>query len=276
MPALSLIDSHCHLTHDDLAPELDAVVARAREAGVEGMVTIGTGIPDGEAAAAIAARYPGAVVFAAGLDPFTAAELDGRGRLDEALAALPGLLARPGAVALGEIGLDYHYDLGTPAEQLARFEPQLELAVELDLRVVIHVRDAHDDLAAALARHSRCRGVIHSFTGSVAHAGRYLDLGWSIAFNGIVTFRNAVALREAARAVPAERLLVETDSPYLAPVPLRGKRCEPAFVAHTLRCLAEVRGEEPGALARTTTENARRLFARVGGSSQPTGDSPLR
>ncbi len=271
MPQPTLLDSHCHLTHDELAADLDGVIERAREAGVAAMVTIGTGVPDGEAAAEVAARFPRVVAFAAGLDPFTAAEAADEGRFDAALAALPGVLARPGAVALGEIGLDYHYDLGTPTEQLARFEPQLEMAVELDLPVVIHVRDAHEDLADALARHPRCRGVIHSFTGVAADAARYLQLGWSVAFNGIVTFRSADPLRAAARTVPIERLLVETDSPYLAPVPVRGRACEPAFVAHTARLLAEVRGEDPQELAARTTANARRLFGWPGDSSPPAG-----
>jgi TatD DNase family protein len=144
--------------------------------------------------------------------------------------------------------------------QAERFERQLDLAVRLDLPVVVHVREAHDDLASILEAHPRSRGVIHSFTGGVAEAERYLRAGWSLAYNGVLTFKKAEGLREAARATPADRMLVETDSPYLAPVPLRGTRCEPAFVAHTLAALAAARGEPLADVDAATTRNAVELF----------------
>jgi TatD DNase family protein len=163
-------------------------------------------------------------------------------------------------VAVGEIGLDYHYDLDPRNVQAERFERQLELAVRFDLPVVIHVREAHDDMAAILEAHPRNRGVIHSFTGGPAEAERYLAIGWHLAFNGVLTFKNADDVREAARCVPLDRLLVETDSPYLAPGPKRGARCEPAFVVHTLQALAAARGEDLAVLESATTANARTLF----------------
>ena len=253
-----MIDTHCHLTHARFAADVDAVVARAREAGVEACLTIGTGAEDARAALALAGRFPGTVFSSAGIDPFTAHRA-GAG-FDDELAALADLLGSGRFRALGEVGLDYHYDLDSPSVQTHRLERQLDLARRTDLAVVIHVREAHEDMLSVLARHPGCRGVIHSFTAGPAEAERYLDLGWHIGFNGVVTFRNAPAVREAAALVPTGRLLLETDSPYLAPVPLRGGRCEPAHVAHVLARLAEVRGEPVEDLRRRSSANARALF----------------
>lgn len=253
-----MIDSHCHLTNPKFAADIDAVLARAREAGVASCVTIGTGVEDAQRARDLARRHAGAVFATAGLDPFSShASGDA---FDDALAGLTHLLEGGGYVAVGEIGLDYHYDLDPRPVQAERFERQLALAARLDLPVVIHVREAHDDMGAILASHPDNRGVIHSFTGQPGDAERYLEIGWHLAFNGVITFKNADDLRAAARAAPRDKILVETDSPYLAPVPKRGARCEPAFVAHTLRVLAGLRGEEVAALDAATTANARELF----------------
>lgn len=253
-----LIDTHCHLTHPRIAADAGPAIERARAAGLVACLTIGTGTADARRGLELAARHDGFVQCAAGIDPFTAhAQGDA---FDDELAELRALLAGGGFRALGEIGLDYHYDLDPRPVQADRLERQLDLATELDLPVVIHVREAHEDMAAVLARHPRSRGVIHSFTGGPREAERYLELGWHLGLGGVVTFRGAAELREAARIVAEERLLVETDSPYLAPVPLRGKRCEPAHVAHTVRCIAELRGVPPDRLAEATTTNARRLF----------------
>ncbi|HXV77762.1 MAG TPA: TatD family hydrolase [Candidatus Polarisedimenticolaceae bacterium] len=253
-----MIDSHCHLTHRRFAADRHAVVARAAGAGVEHCVTIGTGVDDARGALELAGALPQRVSPTAGLDPFSAhAAGDG---FDDALSVLAELLAGGGFVALGEIGLDYHYDLDPRPLQRTRLERQLELAVRVDLPVVIHVRDAHRDMADVLAAHGSARGVIHSFTGGPAEAERYLGLGWSLAFNGVLTFRNATGVREAAALVPDPALLVETDSPYLAPVPHRGKRCEPAWVARTVETLAELRRTTVDHVDRVTTANARRLF----------------
>ncbi len=179
---------------------------------------------------------------------------------DDAFRALSALLRDGGFQAVGEIGLDYHYDLDPRPVQRERLERQLGLAAELDLPVVIHVREAHDDMAAVLADHPTNHGVIHSFTAGPAEAERYLGLDWHLAFNGVMTFPKAPEVREAARLTPAERLLIETDSPYLAPLPLRGKRCEPAYVAHTLAVLARTRSESVENVEQQTTNNARTLF----------------
>jgi len=254
-----MYDTHCHLTHPKLLPDVDGVIARAREAGLSACMTIGTGCADARAGLELARRFPDFVRCAAGIDPFTT---HAKGEaFDTELADLRELLRGGGFQALGEIGLDYHYDLDPRPRQAQCFEAQLDLADELGLPVVIHVREAHDDMLAILTAHSRCRGIIHSFTGGPELAERYLSLGWHLAFNGVVTFGSGEEVREAARVVPEDRLLVETDAPYLAPVPFRGKRCEPAHVTHTLRRIAEVRAEPVEALIRRTGHNAEALLA---------------
>jgi len=252
------IDTHCHLTHRRFESDADEAVARAREAGLLGCVTIGTGVPDARRCLEFARRHPDFVRCTAGLDPFTSHDLGPR--FDDALEELSELATSGEFCAIGEIGLDYHYDLEPREVQAEQCSRQLELAAELELPVVIHVREAHDDMAALLTTHPQNRGVIHSFTAGPAEAERYLELGWYLAFNGVLTFKGAPEVREAARHVPADRILVETDSPYLAPVPHRGKRCEPAMVLDTLKHLAALRDLPLVALAELTTDNARTLF----------------
>lgn len=259
-----MIDTHCHLTHPRLRDEADAVVTRARQAGLRACITIGTGVEDARRGAELARRHPGFVFRTAGIDPFTAHALGDR--FDEELDALRGECEEPTCLAVGEVGLDYHYDLDPRPVQASKLERQLGLALDLDLPVVIHVREAHDDMAALLAANPRSRGVIHSFTAGPREAEAYLDLGWYLAFNGVLTFKNAGDVKEAARLAPEDRLLIETDSPYLAPVPLRGKRCEPAYVVHTLTKLAKVRGVEPESMAQATSRNATRLLGLETGS----------
>jgi len=253
-----MIDTHCHLTHPRFSSDLDDVIQRARKAGLDGCVTIGAGIEDGLRALELAQGRPGFVHCTAGIDPFTSHRYGDR--FDAALEELEELLAGGGFVGLGEIGLDRHYELDPPPVQSERLRRQLLAAERLGLPVVIHVREAHDEMAAILAEHPRNRGVIHSFTAGPLEARSYLDLGWHLGFNGVVTFKNAPEVREAARLAPLDRILIETDSPYLAPVPHRGQRCEPAHVARTLDCLASVRGCDAASLAAATTRNARRLF----------------
>lgn len=255
---MGLIDTHCHLTADRFNTDQANVIERIRDAGIERAITIGTGVADGRACQALAAAEADLLSWTCGIDPFsTHAAGDG---FSEQLSELEELLTDSNAVALGEIGLDYHYDLDPHPVQQARFAEQLELAAKLDLPVVIHVRDAHADMAKVLAEHPANRGVIHSFTGTPADADPYLALGWYLSFNGIATFKNAPEVRDTAALCPADKILIETDSPYLAPVPLRGKRCEPAFVKHTLACLAEVRSTDVDSLGALTTTNARALF----------------
>jgi TatD DNase family protein len=253
-----VIDTHCHLTHNKFVADTAETIARAREVGVSACITIGTGVEDAGRAMQLAHVHPGFVFATAGLDPFSA-HAAGEG-FDAAFEELASLLGGGDFCAVGEIGLDYHYDLDPRPVQAERFERQLDLAARLDLPVVIHVREAHDDMLAILKANPRNRGVVHSFTGNPSDAERYLDAGWSLAFNGVLTFKNAEAVRDSARIAPIERLLVETDSPYLAPIPRRGARCEPAFVMHALAALAGAREESVESVDVATTRNAVALF----------------
>lgn len=253
-----VIDTHCHLTHPRFTSDLPAVLSRARSSGIARMITIGTGIADAYAAREIARAHPTAVHCSAGLDPFACHEAGDA--FDQRFAELDALLASNDFCAVGEIGLEYHHPLGSHEVQIAQLERLLDLAVARDLPVIIHVRDAHPDMLACLRRHPRCRGVIHSFDGNADEARAYLDLGYHLSLNGMVTFKPKDYLRTAAALVPNDRLLVETDSPYLAPVPERGKRCEPALVLHTLRAIAELRGQREEDLAQWTTRTATKLF----------------
>jgi TatD DNase family protein len=257
-PTAGLIDSHCHLTHERFSADRAQVLERAYSAGLDRCVTIGTGVEDAGRALELSRERPELVSCTAGIDPFSAHRAAGafQGELDR----LAELVGGGGFCAVGEIGLDYHYDLDPRPRQRECLERQLQLASELDLPVVIHVRDAHDDMIDVLGEHPRVQGVIHSFTAGPREAERYLDLGWCLAFNGVLTFKNAEAVRQAARACPEDRLLVETDAPYLAPVPHRGRRCEPGHVVHTVETLARLRGRSLDETVRATTDNARRLF----------------
>ncbi len=260
---IHLIDTHCHLTSEHFAADRDTVITSLPEHGVWRAVTIGTGIADAQAVHTLVARHPTRLAGAAGLDPYSCFE-SGAG-FTEQLAALEALLRGGGFVALGEIGLEYHHQLNPRDLQIEQFEAQLDLAVRRDLPVVIHIRDgaqrpAHDDALAVLARNPASRGVIHSFSADAVTAGRFLELGWHLSFNGMVTYPKNIALRAAAAIVPADRLLVETDAPYLPPTPHRGKRCEPGWVALTAAALAEERGEREDDLRAWTTRTACRLF----------------
>jgi TatD DNase family protein len=243
-------DSHAHL--DACDEPASTIVERARDAGVTRIVTIGTGIDSCRAALGLAEANDG--VFAAlGIDPHRAASADA-GRLDE----LRELLAHPKAVAVGETGLDNARQFATPAEQRRLFDAQLELAAEQELPVVVHTRDADADTAAALAAFDGTV-VMHCFS-SPGLLETALERGYYVSFAGNASYPKASELREAARAVPQDRLLVETDSPYLAPQPVRGRRNEPAHVVHTIAALAEARGETDEALAAATDANAAAAF----------------
>ncbi len=257
---LSLFDTHTHLDQDEFAEDRPEVIRRAREAGVERILVVGISADSSEAAVALAQQHPG--VFAAvGIHPNYAAQA----RPEDWQRVLK-LLDHPRVVALGETGLDRHWDF-TPFElQQEYFRRHLELSQQTGLPVVIHSRDCDQDILQALhqaARSGPLRGVMHSFSSSWDVARECLQMGLYIGFAGMVTFKRNEALRAVAAQVPADRLLVETDSPYLAPVPKRGKRNEPAYVVHTAQCLAQVRGLELEQLAQLTTENASRLFARA-------------
>lgn len=244
-----MTDSHAHL---DACDQPAAVIERARRVGVSRILTIGTGIDSCRAALAIAEEHDG-VYTALGIDPHQAASPEA-GRIDE----LRELLAHPRAVAVGETGLDRHHRFATPAQQQRLFEAQLELADELAKPVVIHSRDAAEETAAALAGFTGTV-VLHCFS-SPELLPAALERGYYVSFAGNVTYPKAVELRDAAVAVPADRLLVETDSPYLSPQPVRGRPNEPAHLEHTVAALAAAREVAGADLERQTDENAARAF----------------
>lgn len=249
-------DSHAHLADPQFAPDADAAVGRARAAGAVGVVCIGESTAAAERARAVAARHPGFVWFTAGVHPQDAASFVP----ERDLPLLRGHAAG-GAVAVGECGLDYHYGLAERDAQLAAFRSQVALAAELGLPLVVHTRDAEADTRAfvALAAGLGARGVLHCYTGSHALARDALDAGWYVSFSGVVTFKkwDDEAL---LRLVPDDRLLVESDAPYLAPVPHRGRRNEPAWVARTVERLAAARGTAPDQLGALVTANAHAFF----------------
>jgi TatD DNase family protein len=238
-----MIDSHCHLADEKFGDDLDAVVARAQSAGVTSALCIlSTTEPDEhERARVVAAAWP-AVQFSAGVHPHRAGHYVGR--TAESAEETARVVDAFSAVAIGEIGLDYHYDFAPRDVQREVFAAHVALAIQRDLPVVIHAREALDDTYALLREAGRglVRGVMHCFTGTLDEARRALDLGFLVSFGGILTFPKAGSLREVGRFVPIDRALVETDAPFLAPVPFRGKRNEPAWVAETVKQLAALHG----------------------------------
>ena len=260
---MRLIDTHCHLDEDAFAADLDEVVARAAITGIEAVVTIGTTAASSWRAVEIARRYP--LVFAAiGIQPNYVAEA-GAGDWEQ----IERLAAEPKVVAIGETGLDRYWDYAPIELQADYFVRHVELARRLDRPFVVHCREAEADVVARLRRAAESgplRGVMHSFTGTAETARACLDLGLHISFAGMVTFKKNHDLRTVAAQIPLDRLLIETDAPYLAPIPYRGKRNEPAHVRHTANMLAEVFGIPPEQLAEQTTRNARELFRLPGGA----------
>jgi len=266
-----MIDTHVHFSDMEGDYALAAQMERAAAAGVLKMVAVGGSCELNKSAAEAAGRYPDRVSVAIGFDRSQVAELSSPAQIEDAVGRLrrsADSLRRLGVrvCAIGEIGLDYHYTPQTGAGQVALFAAQCDLAAELGLPVIVHSREADDDTLGVLEAYAaRCRkreaiGVLHCFTGSAGLAQRLLAVGMLISFSGIITFGNADALRAVAAGLPGDRLVVETDSPYLAPVPHRGRRNEPAFVRDVAASLAQVRGETLDAVARLTTENAVRLF----------------
>jgi TatD DNase family protein len=249
-----LFDSHCHLTDEAFADDRDLVLERARAAGVDGLVTIASGPRDAEAALALA-RAHGGVWSTAGVHPHEAQE-----GTPAALDRVRALLGEPEVVAIGECGLDFHYDHAPRATQRATFGAQIELAADTGMPLVVHSRDADEDMAALLrSLPGGVQGVLHCFTGGDALLDAALEAGWWVSFSGIVTFKRFDAAGQV-RAVPDDRLLVETDAPYLAPVPHRGRRNEPGFVAATAEALARLRGRTVEDIATLTATNARRFY----------------
>jgi TatD DNase family protein len=255
-----LIDSHCHLDFPDLSAEMDAVVARARAAGIARMVTISTRVRRHAEVLAIAERFPD-VFCSVGTHPHHAHE-----ELDITVADLVARARHPKVVAIGEAGLDYYYDRSPRDEQARVFRTHIEAARESGLPLVIHTRDADEDTARILEEETgqgSFVAVLHCFTGDADLARRAIALGHFISFTGILTFKPSTALRTIAAQLPADRIFVETDAPYLAPMPYRGKRNEPAYVVETAKMLAETRGVSFDEIAHQTSENFFRLFAKV-------------
>ncbi len=255
-----LVDSHCHLDFPDFAGEVPDILARARTSGVGTCVTIGTQLSQFEGVRAVADRYDD-VWCSVGIHPHEAE----KERLESA-APLVTRAQHPKVIGLGETGLDFFYEHSPRAEQAVNFRWHIEAARQTGLPLIVHTRDADDDTIAILEEEmgrGDFSGLIHCFTGTRRLAEAALALGFYISASGIATFKKSEDLRAVLRDVPLERLLVETDAPYLAPVPVRGKRNEPAFVAHTAKAMAELRGISPEALADATTENFFRLFSKA-------------
>jgi TatD DNase family protein len=256
-----LVDTHTHLDDARYESEREAMIMRAREAGVDTMITIGCDLATSQAAVKLAEQYP-FIYASVGVHPHEVKHITD-GWYDEFRRLASG---NGKVVAYGEIGLDYHYNHSSPEEQRVRFREQIQLARELSLPVIIHTREAQDDTVRILReqRASEIGGVFHCFSGDAWLAKEALDLGFYLSFSGILTFQNATMLREIARTVPADRLLIETDCPYLTPTPHRGKRNEPAYVKHVAEVLAKIKMEDVPLTAEDvgciTSENARRLF----------------
>ena len=255
-----LVDSHCHLDFPDFAAELDAIVARARQAGIRRIVTISTRVKKKALMLAIAEKFPD-VFCSVGTHPHNAKE-----EMDVDANALIALSQHPKIVAIGEAGLDYHYDNNPRDVQEKSFRQHIAAAREAKLPLVIHSRDCDTDMARVLEEEmgkGPFPAVLHCFTGGRDLAFRAIELGLHISFTGILTFKRSDELRSLAKDLPADRILVETDAPYLAPLPYRGKRNEPAYVVETAKVLAATRGVSPDEIAAQTTENFFRLFAKV-------------
>lgn len=255
-----LVDSHCHLDFPHLSDQMNDVMARARDAGVGAMVTICTRVRRFDQVLAIAEAHEN-VHCSVGTHPHNADE-----ERDIPLEEIVSLAAHPKVVAIGEAGLDYHYDNASREDQEKGFRTHIAAARETGLPLVIHSRDADDDTARILEEEMEkgaFKAVLHCFTGGRDLALRGVALGLYVSFSGVLTFKKSDALRAIAAELPEDRILVETDAPYLAPEPMRGKKNEPAWVAHTAKCLAGARGVDEAGIARITTANFFRLFAKA-------------
>lgn len=255
-----LVDSHCHLDFPDFAEERDAIIDRATAAGVGLMVSISTRVATFPKLRTMVERYP-QVYCSVGTHPHNAAE-----EQDVTAADLVGLADDPKVVAIGEAGLDYHYDTAPREAQRASFLQHIAAAQETQLPLVIHARNADDDMAAILEEETgkgAFPAVLHCFSSGPELARRGLALGLYVSFSGILTFKNSQGIRDIARDVPIDRILVETDAPYLAPPPHRGRRNEPAYVIETAKVLADVKGLTPDMIAKATTDNFFRLFNKI-------------
>ena len=257
---MRLVDSHCHLVYEGLAERQDEVLDTARTRGVTAFLNISTRQREWDAVIAVAERNPD-VWASVGVHPHEADS-----HPDLGASVLTAAAEHPRVIAIGECGLDYYYDKSDRGAQRDRFAAHIEAARETGLPLVVHTREAEDDTRELLSLETGkggVTGVLHCFTGSAALASAALDMGFYISLSGIVTFKNARDLQEVARIIPEDRLLMETDAPFLAPVPHRGRPCEPAFVVDTAAFVAGLRGVTLDELARTTTDNFYRLFGKA-------------
>ncbi len=248
-------DTHCHLNHPDLYAEREVLLYRARQSGVHRLIVIGYDLESSRRAVELADEYD-ALYAAIGIHPHDASACD-----ESVLSTLRELARHPRVVAIGEIGLDFYRDLSPREVQDAAFRAQMQLAAELELPVVIHCRDAYEEVLQILADYPTVRGVLHCFSGTVDHAQRGLELGYSLGIGGVITFKNATTLRDLVRSMPRDRVLLETDAPYLAPHPYRGKRNEPAYLPLIAQQVAALWEISLDALSAQTERNVETLFS---------------
>jgi TatD DNase family protein len=247
-------DTHCHLNHPDLYAEWNAALFRAQQSGVHRMIIIGYDLESSQRGVQLSEQSD-ALYAAVGIHPHDAVQCD-----SETLQQLRELARHPRVVAIGEIGLDFYRDLSPREAQYQAFHAQMQLAAELHLPVVIHCREAYDELLAVLSEYPAVRGVLHCFSGNAEQAQQGLELGYFLGIGGVITFKSAESLREIVRAMPRDRLLLETDAPYLAPHPYRGKRNEPAYLPLIAQQVADLWGITPDALSEQAEGNVRAVF----------------
>ncbi len=260
------IDSHAHLGHEDFSGDVAEILERAQKAGVVGIIAVASDLASTREGIKLAEDHDHLFVTG-GIHPHDVS----RARSEE-MAAIETLATHHKVVGIGETGLDYHYDFSPREQQRRFFARSAELACRVKKPLVIHIRESHDDVLSVLREvvgHQDISGVVHCFSGKLAEARQYLDLGLYLSFSGLVTFAKADEIRHVAGWAPAERILVETDAPYLAPVPHRGKRNEPAFLVHTIAALGQIRGLGLAEMATLTADNTRRLFSLPSRNTAP-------
>ncbi|MBM3468296.1 MAG: TatD family deoxyribonuclease [Alphaproteobacteria bacterium] len=259
-----LVDSHCHLNFPEFSSDLEAVIARAQENGVGTMLTINTKLSESKEIQDIADLYS-FVFCTVGVHPHEASQYVGGYEGDVLFSKIKSYAQHPKVVGIGETGLDYYYNNSPREDQISSFSDHIRASIDLDLPLIIHTRDADEDTITCLKEvgNDKAKGVFHCFSGSAELAQRALDLGFYISFSGILTFKNADPLRQIAQNTPVNRILVETDAPFLAPVPYRGKRNEPAFVRCTAELLASIKGLSYSEIEKETTNNFFSLFPKA-------------